>query len=430
MCISCNLYELEVLLHPANTSLTGRFLNWIDSDPTYSMRFHQSAGSVGECIADVAIRTFLMIGTMLCAAADLLTWAVLTATIVPAYKIGARNHLANLISSITSLVLSLAMPFGGMLRVDKDRLFCEATPIKLSIAEKAAQLHPLCQAAYEHDAKKVEDLIKNDKADPNSLHPETRATPLMHAIVANYGNRHGASQCVNVVKALLDNGAKPEIEIAGNITALMLAATQGSYQSLETTKLLLDQPTVDPNHMRHGYNALHLTLFGAHSQFQDKSDLQNKPKETVKWHWGSNFSSRGWGVPNPDLMSDFKAMAKLLIAKEAELLESDLDEVSALLNIHRQNQPEQVQRMIKLNKAKIRSNPFISLIGDAGTDARSLEQSMKNIEHILHDRAELKQAKKAVVDERAIWIEGALLGCGENGLPKELATIISEYCYS
>lgn len=72
---------------------------------------------------DLVMRVFFTLVLSLLAIGDCLRWTAMTIMIVPAYRIGLRYHLINLISSLAVPILGLAIPFGYIHATSRENIF-------------------------------------------------------------------------------------------------------------------------------------------------------------------------------------------------------------------------------------------------------------------------------------------------------------------
>lgn len=211
-------YQLPLFLQPSAQSFTFERYLWGE-------KISDGIAGAGNPpplkirILYVAINTLIALSVGLSAVlVDLLRWSSMTISIVYAYRIGFRNHLYNLISTLALPILLLAQPYGYYPQIDYKRPFTFNKNKILSLAvrnndkktvksllfpkdqsrtrgtsllmhaareqnkdllayllsqggnpnqkDKSLEMVPLCFSALAHDLEAVNLLLKN-KADPN-----------------------------------------------------------------------------------------------------------------------------------------------------------------------------------------------------------------------------------------------------------------------
>lgn len=234
----------------------------------------------------------------------------------------------------------------------------------------------------------------------------------------NYLVEEGANSLLGVsaVERLLQPGASRNPPEESGVTSVMIAAAHLNMTVLAT---FLSRG-VDPNAQdtKWNANALYHTLWGTPWR-------GIKPPDTTL-----PSSSRRLSVNGSPMEPKRVEVAQLLIQAETNLFDHHLAELRELLNALEQNLIEMIDELIK----RYKENPFVRLAKGyiekwKGSEVEEKTDLLNNMKRILDAAETLKQQKKQIVESRAKFIKEALATCSANGIPKEVATLISEFCY-
>lgn len=185
----------------------------------------------------------------------------------------------------------------------------------------------LCQAAEAGDVAKIRAAIAQDKRRVNALQEDTNRTYLMCAAIK------GRTQ---VVRVLLERGARVGIKASTGRTALMLAVTSGHR---ETAQLLLDHKAKINDEDHNDYTVLSLAAMGSDVEMArlllDRGANVNmrgtKYKGTALMQ-----ATQGWlksGAQNADgrKYEGSAEIVELLLARGADVNLADADGGTALM---------------------------------------------------------------------------------------------------
>lgn len=92
----CSCFDISA------SSLCGQVLKKIDT-------VYPETDRLSNHLSDIAKRVFLALALDLLAVGDLLRWTAMTLMVIPAYRIGIRAHLFNLISSLAMPILGISI---------------------------------------------------------------------------------------------------------------------------------------------------------------------------------------------------------------------------------------------------------------------------------------------------------------------------------
>lgn len=433
--------NIERIWQPSTQSLSGQLLEAITHTDL-------SGDSLCQRFAHVAFRCFAALALLFTMAIDLISWSMLTLTIVVPCRIGLKDHLLNLTAALALPIIALTIPFGAHPSIDETRPFYAEIPppppppLPPPVQSQTSTHHEellreglateLWRAAEMLNADRMEHLIKEKNVDPNALSPICKTPPLFQAVAYNK-----IPDYVNVTKAvnlLLKYDANPHLQAEDGTTAFIIAA---SHLHKTVVDILLKR-NVDTNLREKELdgNALYHVLWGTSwlgivSKHNPGLEFCNADLNV----WNRAAEDRPGGVPiDPKRL----AVAKQLIQAETELYDHHLTELSELHHALDQNQFYEVAEIIK----RYPNNPFIRMADKLGRitlihmlNFGELEMQdrksslLKNMQRILDNAKTMKQQKMQIAADRAKAITAALATCSENGMPKELAMIISEYCY-
>lgn len=414
--------SLKEWVHPSLNSISGSFISCIDSYSFFNSKINDSeTPSIGERILRVVVRSFAALITILCTALDLMIWTALTVTIYPAYKIGARNHLANLTSTLACTVLALGMIGGYVPELDMKRPFYKEYGLT-SVPPNSYNC--LANEIVEASLERIRMLITQRGADPNSKNDGT-CTPLTALLRADPST--DPNEMNRKVELLLEFNADPNL--GDNFSKpLVIAAARLNTAVVQT----LLKHHVNPSSNNNAENPL----------------TQGSILTSV---FTDYFGPLGFHLHMQDVRPLFKLVdesaARLNIAEQliragADLGNSDLDDLDTLYKAAVTTEKEDKERKGKNEKQSLviwnaikqfyKSKPTTLIpqgsLADAFIRRYRNNGTYKHFDWLIANKEQLKKVHNEVVDARAKVIHEALKPCSVDGMPKELATIISEYC--
>lgn len=424
--------NIEQIWQPSTQSLSGQLLEAITHTDL-------SGDSLCQRSAHVAFRCFAALALLLTMAIDLISWSMLTLSIVIPCRIGLKNHLLNLVSTLALPILAFTLPFGKP-SVSSTRPFYKEIPPPPDANQTCSCLFRECSPEYlirelwnsaeYFRSGTIDHLISKHNVSPNAIDPNSAYnTPAIFGALS-YGRLSGQTPnyelVTKTVEMLLKHGASANPPTICGMTTTMVAASH-LHKTVLTTFL---ERGVDPNIQDKVWNgnALYHTLWGTHWSGIERPDetsgvFCNASKQPA---WGSDEDK---GMPmDPKRME----VAQQLIQAETHLYDHHLTELGELYNALEQNRYDLIAGLIK----RYPDNPFYRLAVKPGyilSEGVMKEERrttlLRHMKRILDVAETLKKQKREIVDARTKLTQEALATCSGNGIPKELAIMISEYCY-
>ncbi len=322
---------------PSIQSLSGTLLQYVSRRLPRNLLVPASCSAT---INNLCRRIFFSLALLGCAIVDLLWWTCATITMISPYRIGCKNHLVNLVSTLAMLLFAFAMPFGYLPKINHARLFFKWT-------EQAVISHYMIQAHVPHNnAEEAFNELLNRNCNAQDA---SKRTPLIYN-----------AQNMNRVSQLLNKSANPNYRDAVGGTPLAYT-------------LLGNAPSLDPKAYYFFWNV-----------FVDNSEEWKAKSSAVHSKALQAVTPPGSEIPilagraldlyenivitemeacqNTPLPPDTLKIAKNLILRGAKLEESSLEGLQTLWQAVKNRNLEEIRQVFEMNKQSLHPDPFLNIL--------------------------------------------------------------------
>lgn len=414
------------LIQPSQFSVTGKWLTMIDGDHCLNPELHGVVVSELPTVERIGFFAFKVLSAIIligCTVADLASWVGMTITVIPAYRIGCLNHVANLIATLAVPFLAIGMVFGRNLTLHNDRpFFCP-----VDFTQQKTRYSSL-EFVNHIQGSRLEQLIDRG-VDIDQVDAQGN-TPLVKILLRGYDRDTDPDEVAKKVSLLLGAGANPDPK-SGTHFPLMLAAALGLARTVEALlKKNADSRRVD----QQGFSTLDQVITSRYLTGDINYSTRLYPRNKNQSRTQKRFAD------------DNVDMAVQLIKADVALYDSHLDELEELCTAIKGKNVDDVIAIMQRDDARTHHNPYIQeLIKEIKdhtevNDRDSIRQFffthqiflanfMVKFNWVIANKDNLKSRKAAIINGRTNAVAEALKSCSENGMPQPLVEMISHYCY-